>query len=53
MYIVGDCDCDDDCRVGLMCGNNNCPHQLIRSFDVTDDCCYKPQAYTLTKSNIY
>ena len=34
----GDCDGNDDCNTGLVCGNNNC---MGSSFDSLDDCCSK------------
>merc|ERR1712037_794308 len=38
----GDCDSDNDCGVGLKCGNSNCaqfrPDNYARA-----DCCYKPE----------
>ena len=38
----GDCDVDLDCEQGLLCGHNNCPKKSGFSWDVADDCCYKP-----------
>jgi len=32
----GDCDTDDDCQSGLVCGRDNC---VGEGFDSTDDCC--------------
>merc|ERR1712150_77841 len=32
----GDCDTDEDCKEGLICGKDNCNGS---SFDSTDDCC--------------
>ena len=37
----GDCDGDDQCGAGLVCGNNNCK-QFGDIFDEKDDCCVKP-----------
>ena len=34
----GDCDSDDMCQEGLLCGLNNCPASL--GFDSDVDCCY-------------
>ena len=33
----GDCDYDNECNSGLICGSNNCPSQL--EFGSTVDCC--------------
>ena len=38
----GDCDSDEDCLPNLICGWNNCPDKLTKSFDATDDCCFDP-----------
>jgi len=42
----GDCDCNADCRAGLVCGSNNCPGRTLLGFgggfDLTDDCCCMP-----------
>jgi len=45
----GDCDRDTDCKDGLKCGVNNCRlgqltniRDSASSWDLTDDCCYKP-----------
>ena len=38
----GDCDSDDDCKIGLKCGRDNCPTKSGHQWDSTDDCCYKP-----------
>ena len=38
----GDCDVDLDCEQGLLCGHNNCPKKSGFSWDIADDCCYKP-----------
>ena len=32
----GDCDSDNECKVNLVCGRNNC---VGDTFDSTDDCC--------------
>ena len=34
----GDCDYDDDCLGGLLCGMDNC----MSSFPPSADCCYDP-----------
>ena len=34
----GDCDNDDGCAPGLLCGTDNCPAGMPS----THDCCYKP-----------
>ena len=34
----GDCDTNDECHFGLMCGTNNCPDSLDVTSDM--DCCY-------------
>ena len=36
----GDCDFNDECKIGLFCGSNNCPVSL--GFDSEVDCCYQP-----------
>ena len=36
----GDCDTDDECQDGLLCGSNNCPDSL--GFHSEFDCCYDP-----------
>ena len=36
----GDCDGDDDCGAGLVCGDNNCK-QFGAFFHPKDDCCVK------------
>ena len=38
----GDCDSDSDCKIGLKCGNDNCPKKSGHEWDSGDDCCYKP-----------
>ena len=38
----GDCDSDDNCILGLKCGDNNCPTKTGLKWDLNDDCCYKP-----------
>lgn len=42
----GDCDSDFDCKLGLVCGKDNCknPKNITdgMGFDATDDCCYRP-----------
>ena len=38
----GDCDVDLDCEQGLLCGHNNCLKKSGFSWDIADDCCYKP-----------
>merc|ERR1719187_3041669 len=35
----GDCDFDQDCAAGLLCGVNNCDKTNFPSFDDDDDCC--------------
>ena len=42
----GDCDSDDECQPGLVCGHNNCPLKpqgwwAHGKWDTTDDCCYR------------
>merc|ERR1719436_2010560 len=37
----GDCDGDQDCRGGLVCGDNNC-RQFGDHFHPKDDCCQVP-----------
>ena len=39
----GDCDSNNDCSEGLVCGKDNC--QGV-GFDATDDCCAPPGIYT-------
>ena len=34
----GDCDSDNDCLPGLICGKNNC---IGSTFTSSDDCCVK------------
>ena len=34
----GDCDSDDECKGGLVCGSNNCPSP----FPSSADCCENP-----------
>ena len=34
----GDCDTDDECQDGLLCGSNNCPDYL--GLHIEFDCCY-------------
>ena len=45
-FFSGDCDCNADCRAGLVCGSNNCPGRALLGFgggfDLTDDCCCMP-----------
>ena len=36
----GDCDSDNDCEQGLVCGSNNCPD--YQGFNYGVDCCYVP-----------
>ena len=36
----GDCDSNEECQDGLICGSNNCPASL--DFDYEMDCCYMP-----------
>ena len=40
---MGDCDYDHHCNgeAGLKCGKDNCDRYVYKSFDATDDCCYK------------
>jgi len=42
----GDCDCNADCRAGLVCGSSNCPGRSLfgigGGFDLSDDCCCMP-----------
>ena len=37
----GDCDNNEDCKGGLICGHNNCPMKLYGTYewDQFDDCC--------------
>ena len=35
-YLDGDCDTDDHCGEGFICGQDNCQGT---GFDATDDCC--------------
>ena len=35
----GDCDHDDECKNGLICGSNNCPMNTAIKWDEADDCC--------------
>ena len=37
----GDCDYDDECADGLLCGNNNC-QKYNPTADPEADCCYYP-----------
>ena len=49
----GDCDTDNDCGSGLLCGHNNCPltpWNLSSKWGVTDDCCYKPNTSKTERS---
>ena len=36
----GDCDSQDECQDGLLCGSKNCPASL--GFVSEVDCCYQP-----------
>ena len=36
----GDCDSDNECKAGLLCGKNNCPKNL--GYEIWVDCCYSP-----------
>ena len=36
----GDCDFNNQCNYGLLCGNNNCPAYL--GYPTGTDCCYDP-----------
>ena len=36
----GDCDYDNECNAGLICGIDNCPSHL--GFSTIVDCCYTP-----------
>ena len=36
--LEGDCDFNDQCQEGLICGSNNCQDSL--GFDAQTDCCY-------------
>ena len=38
----GDCDNSNECRGGLVCGNNNCA-QFGSVFHPKDDCCVRPR----------
>jgi len=38
----GDCDKDEDCQDGLICGKNNCSNKSGEEWDDSDDCCYAP-----------
>ena len=44
----GDCDDDDDCLDGLICGKENCPRKYGYDWDKTDDCCFNPDKQTTT-----
>ena len=35
-YLDGDCDENEDCDLGFLCGTDNCQGP---GFDATDDCC--------------
>jgi len=39
-YMEGDCDNDEDCKEGFVCGTNNCPKDP-GTFEDSDDCCMK------------
>ena len=45
----GDCDSDNDCKIGLKCGKDNCPKKSNHEWDSTDDCCYKPMPTKISK----
>ena len=38
----GDCDNDNDCQDGLVCGSNNCSNKSGDDWESSDDCCYAP-----------
>ena len=41
-YGEGDCDSDDECAIGLVCGDDNCLDLMAlddANFDSGDDCC--------------
>jgi len=46
----GDCDRDSDCVEGLICGSDNCPRKYGYDWQITDDCCFKPEYYDETNS---
>ena len=37
----GDCDSDQDCKDGLICGSKNCNYDSGFEWDSSDDCCTK------------
>ena len=42
--LEGDCDTDDDCFAGLMCGSNNCiGGREVDEWQIDDSCCYDPK----------
>ena len=45
----GDCDIDEDCQNGLLCGSNNCPASL--GVDLEMDCCYPKNGTDLLCDN--
>ena len=42
----GDCDSNSVCQTGLICGYNNCPRKYGDNWDLTDNCCFKPDLDT-------
>ena len=40
----GDCDDDDGCAAGLLCGTNNCPADMPS----THNCCYRPSKISIS-----
>ena len=42
----GDCDNDKDCLGDLICGVQNCPTKYGYDWDLSDDCCFKPDVQT-------
>ena len=42
----GNCDSNSVCQTGLICGYNNCPRKYGDSWDLTDNCCFKPDLDT-------
>jgi len=47
----GDCDGDEECAEGLVCGNNNC-NQFAAFFHPKDDCCIKAAGQELSNAPI-
>ena len=47
----GNCDSNSVCQTGLICGYNNCPRKYGDSWDLTDNCCFKPDLDTKATCN--